>query len=573
MHSLNRREFMSLSGQTLAVAAASRFYVVESHTRDTTGKYASCFGPLDSFVEQYMRAMNAPGMTLVMADRDGVQRVATYGFSDLDEKVTVNADQLFEIGSISKSFVANCILQLHQEGKVELQKPVSEYLPWFRVDSSFAPITVHHLLTHSAGLPDDGPLFPADPNAKYRAAYAPGEHFHYCNMGYTALGHLVWTLDGQMLADVFRKRIFDPLGMSHTEPVITFDMRSRLAKNYMAFLGDRPFPRNGRLCEAPGLVMTEGAGCIAATPRDMGLYVQMIANHGKGPRSMLLSEESFQLFSKEHIKADEFGPTASYGYGIAVDTLDGHKIVRHTGGMVSFASALHVDIDSGVGSFASVNAMQGYRPNPVAQYAMQLMRAKLENKSIQVPALPESPAKIKNAADYVGKYNGSDGRNFEIEASGEDLVLVNQGNRTPLESAGKDSFVAPESDFARFRLVFGRADAKDAKSPVIDASCGGDWFANERYTGPKSFDYPKEWDQYVGHYRNDSPWLGSIRIVVCKGRLLADGTAPFEPAENGLFLSRESEYSPEWIRFADIVNGRAMRVIYSGESFWRVMAG
>src|SRR5690606_5840411 len=98
-------------------------------------------------------------------------------------------------------------------------------------------------------------------------------------------------------------------------------------------------------------------------------------------------KESFELFTKAHIEAKEFGPTASYGYGLAVDTLDGHKVVRHTGGMVSFMSSLLVDLDSGVGAFASINAQQGYRPTAVTQYAVQLMSAQRANK-----ALPSVPA-------------------------------------------------------------------------------------------------------------------------------------------------------------------------------------
>ena len=83
--------------------------------------------------------------------------------------------------------------------------------------------------------------------------------------------------------------------------------------------------------------------------------------------------------------AAEFGPGASDGYGIAVDKLDGHTRLKHTGGMVSFASAIQVDLDAGVGAFASVNAMQGFRPTPVTEYALRLMRACREGSSL--PAL------------------------------------------------------------------------------------------------------------------------------------------------------------------------------------------
>jgi len=157
--SVSRRTFLNVSGQAVAAAVATQFFVRESRATEEKTKYAACFKQLDAFIERYMLEMNAPGMTLVMADRDGVQRVATYGFADREQHAAVKPEQLFEIGSISKSFIANCLLQLHQEGKLDLHKPILEYLPWFRIESSFAPITTHHLLTHTSGLPGNGPLF------------------------------------------------------------------------------------------------------------------------------------------------------------------------------------------------------------------------------------------------------------------------------------------------------------------------------------------------------------------------------------------------------------------------------
>lgn len=569
--SVTRRSFLNASGQAVAAAVATQFVVLESRAQEAKSKYADCFKPLDTFIEQYMRDMNSPGMTVVLADREGVQRVATYGFGDQEQHIPVQPQLLFEIGSISKSFVANCLLQLHQEGKLDLNKPIVEYLPWFQIESSFPPITTHHLLTHSSGLPGNGPLFLPDPSAKHRAANPPGKYFHYCNTGFTVLGHLLWTLDAQPLPAVLRRRVFDPLGMTESSAVISLGIREKLVKSYSVFQGDRPYPRQGKLSEAPAIVTTDGAGCIASAPRDMGLYIQMIASHGRGPKGQLLSNDSFALFSQPHIKAEEFGPTASYGYGIAVDTFEGHKILRHTGGMVSFASALHVDIDDGVGAFASINAMQGYRPNPVAQYAIQLMRAERAGKS--VPPLPpkDSPTAIKNAPDYRGKYQCSEGRSFEIVATGESLFLLYQGDRVALERAEADTFTVIHPDFQQFALVFGRSNIKDPNSPVVEAGYGGEWFTNGKYAGPKSFEYPKEWATFVGHYRNESPWVGSTRIVVFKGKLMIDGVVGLEAAPDGLFILQDEEHSPEWIRFGDIVNGKSMHLKFSGEDLWRVM--
>ncbi len=568
----SRRQFVSSGAAALAAAAASRFAVADAGPPTSSSPYAGVFAPLDRFVETYLRAMNAPGMTLVLADRDGVQRVATYGLSDLDRREPVHPEQLFHIGSITKSFVALCLLQLRDEGKLDLHRPVTEYLPWFRAESRFAPITTHHLLTHTSGLPGNALLFLTDPTEKHRAANPPGEVFHYCNMGYELLGHLIWTLDGRPLPEAFRARLLGPLGMTETEPVITLDARDRMPSSYAAFQGDRPYPRSGRLAAAPALVMTDAAGCIASTPRDMGAYARMIASRGRGPNGRVVSEEAFALFSTPHVKAEEFGKDASYGYGIAVETRDGHKILRHTGGMVSFASSLQVDGDEGTGAFASINAMQGYRPNPVAQYALELMRARRAGRDLPAPP-PLLPAThVETAADYAGTYRSPDGRTLEVVADGPALFLVREGRRVALEAAlgTPDAFLAPGLE--RFALVFGRQDPKDPKSPVVDAGWGGDWFAHSRYRGPTTFDHPAEWNAFTGHYRNENPWIGSLRVVLRKGQLMIDGVVPLEPAESGTFYLRDEARSPEWVRFADVVNGKAMRLKLSGEDRWRVTA-
>src|SRR5262249_39351172 len=241
--------------------------------------------------------------------------------------------------------------------------------------------------------------------------------------------------------------------MNDSEPVINFDQRERTARNYYAFQGDRPLPRFGRLAEAPQIVSSNSAGCIAATPHDMGLYVQMIARHGEGPKNRALSEKSFGLFSNPHIKAEEFGPTASYGYGIAVDTLGGHKILRHTGGMISFASAMHVDIDQGVGAFASINAMQGYRPNPVAQFAIQLMRAQAERKALPAAPAIRAATHVENAADFAGTFQSTEGKTLEFAGEQNRVLLKYKGQSIALEGGGDGVFTVPHPDFSRFALV------------------------------------------------------------------------------------------------------------------------
>jgi CubicO group peptidase (beta-lactamase class C family) len=566
---MQRRQVLGLGLTTAAAAVLGPLAISDLRAGDA-GRYAPAFARLDAFVEQYLRDLNAPAMTLALADANGLVRVADYGFDNPALGTRLATGRLFHIGSISKSFTALCVLQLVDEGKLDLHRPIKGYLPWLRFEAATRELTAHDLLTHGAALPD-GALFPADPAFRHRPTAAPGSFFHYCNMGYEALGHLVATLDDRPLAESLRARVIAPLGMSETAPVITFDIVDRLASSYLLPLGDRPAPHGARLAAALPIVMTEGSGCVASTARDMGAYLTMLVNGGHAGNARVASEAGFALFATPHIKADEFGKDASYGYGIAVDTLDGHRRLRHTGGMVSFASALEVDRDSGVGVFASVNAMQGVRPRPVAEYALRLMRACREGASLPPVPAARDAAEVAAAADYAGRYLAPDGRALEVVADGARLYLVVRGARVVLEplAGPADAFAVRHPDYAHFPLAFGREHA-DGTGPVVEAGFGGDWYAHARYSGPREFAVPAEWHGYVGHYRDENPWIGSLTVVLRRGRLWLGGVVPLEPAAGGRFYLRDDPDSPEWVEFADLARGRAMRIVLSGASLVRV---
>ena len=179
---MNRRELLGL-GVKLGVLASTTVLPIQEALAASPSRYAAAFALLDRYVEQYLRDMNAPGLTLALADDSGIQRVCAYGMEDLERRIPLNPDRLFHIGSISKSFLGLCLVQLQDEGKLDFHKPIRDYLPWLRFDDANTPdakpITTHHLLTHGGALPD-GALFPPDPSFRHRATAAPGTFFHYC---------------------------------------------------------------------------------------------------------------------------------------------------------------------------------------------------------------------------------------------------------------------------------------------------------------------------------------------------------------------------------------------------------
>jgi D-alanyl-D-alanine carboxypeptidase len=371
--------------------------------------------------------------------------------------------------------------------------------------------------------------------------------------------------------------------------VISTGLRGRLAIGYKPFWDEEVYPRQGKLAPAPNLVMDNAAGCIASTPGDMARYARMLLNRGQGPHGRIVSEESFALMSTPYIKSPDLSPTASYGYGIAVDNLEGHKILRHTGGMIAFASSIHVDLDGGVASFASINAMQGYRPTAVTEYAVRLLRADREGKSL--PAAPPiaNPLELDNGADYAGTFTNGDGRKLEFAAEGKQLFLADQGKRIPLQHAGGDIFISTiEGAFASHPFIFGRVRTERPKSetppatasgaanqshekpsPVVEVSYGPDWHVNASYSGPRSFTAPKEYAAFAGRYRSESAWGGDALVYVLKGQLTLDGNK-LHRIGGSLFRLGDAEWMPDTAEFLSVFEVKARIVRIAGMDFWRV---
>ncbi|HEX3660905.1 MAG TPA: serine hydrolase domain-containing protein [Acidobacteriaceae bacterium] len=534
---------------------------------------------LDTFTAAYLPAMNAPGLTLGLADARGTRRVACYGYANLDQRLPVAPDHLFQIGSITKSFVALVILQLHEEGKLDLHTPVLDYLPDLPIVTEYGTVTIHHLLTHTSGLPDNIGIFTADPAGRLVQGFAPGQHFHYCNPGFAILGLLAQTLDGRPWRVLAQERILTPVGMSQTRPVITTADRARAAVGYEPFRDDQVYPRQGRLAPAPNLIMDDTAGCIASTPGDMARYLSMLLNRGEAPSGRIVSQPSFELMATPYIKADEFSPTASYGYGIAVDTLDGHKILRHTGGMIAFASSIHIDLDGGVAGFASVNAMQGYRPTAVTEYAVRLLRAERESGSLPAAPAIADPREAANAADYAGTFTASNGSTLTFAAREKQLSLIHGSTAVPLQHSSGDEFISTvPGNFAEFNLTFSRkaapakGKAADPPPPVVEVAYGPDWYAAPGYEGPRSFTVPAHYATFTGRYQSESPWASDSMVYLLKGRLMIDGE-PLTPLGDRLFRMGEEEWLPETVEFQHIFQGKARVMRIAGLDLWRVDVG
>ncbi len=527
------------------------------------------FRRLDRFIKRRMRQANIPGVAVGVTDRERLLRISTYGFSDLARKIRVTPDTLFEIGSISKSFTSILLLQEREAGRLDLQAPVMRYLPWFSARSKYGPIKVHHLMSHTAGI-IMGTDFTTE--ARYETwalretetGSPPGEHFHYSNLGYKALGVLLETLTGRSVADLLRSRILGPLGMTSTDPVITSETRKRLAVGYLDWYDDRPSHPSRPLVPATWLEADTADGSIASTPADMAVYLRMLLRRGEGPQGRILSEESFGLLTQHVIEPDDGAHSGFYGYGLMMSEDGGHAMIGHSGGMVGYVSSILVDMDAGLGVVVLTNAMR--EASEMGQIAMRLLRAAQEGKRLPVPRIPD-PTKVKNASDYAGTFRAGE-KTLVVELEGGHLLLRTGADRVILESRGGEQFYANHPDFDRFLLTFRREGGH-----VVEAFHGPDWYVKDGYAGTTTFELPDAWRTHVGHYRSHNPWLTNFRVVLRKGQLVLVRPEGAEeilvPLGDGVFRVGEDEHSPERVRFDTTIDGKAVHANLSCCDYFR----
>ena len=531
---------------------------------------------IDGHLRSSMARHRTPGVALALTTRDGLAAERVWGHADLKLRRELTPETLFQIGSISKSFTALLALGLADEKRLDLDAPVSRYLPWFEVHSEFEPIRVEHLLTHTAGIPanrDD--IFSSQYMARalrhQAAAWEPGSRFHYSNVGYQVLHALLERVAGEGYQEMVEGRIFEPLGMRHSRSEITLDSRAEQAVGYLPPYDDRPRHPSRHLVEAPHLEYRIGDGCIQSTAADLAAWVRMWLNRGAGPRGRLVSEAAFERFATPH--PGTLSEDGSHGYGLGVDVLreDGRWYLRHGGGMVGFYAFALADMTEGLGVAVLMNGPGGDRA--LAEHALAVWRASRAEEPPPGPPDPEAPLSGEVLAEYAGRFTDAAGSALDLRVDGNRLHLERGDESVALDWTTTDTFYSPDPELDRYTFSFGRDD----EGNVVEVSHGAGWYANRRYAGPRAFDVPEAWSAYVGRYRSFSPWFPYFEIVVRKGRLLAitgeggettSGATVLLPAGEGVFRVGE-EITPEWVRFEETVDGRALKAVWSGHPFFR----
>ena len=330
---------------------------------------------VDSLLQAFAARSRVPAIAYGVVVDGRLLHVAAAGVRDVPAALPVDTGSVFRIASMSKSFAAAAILQLRDAGRLRLDDPAEQYVPelaTLRYPTADAPkITVRHLLTHSAGFPEDNPwgdqqLAASDEalGAMVRAGLpfstAPGTAYEYSNLGFALLGRIVRNVSGMPYARYLRERITGPLGMASTYLEAADVPSVRLVKGYRL--------EDGQWREEPPLA--DGAfgamGGMLTSAADLSRWVAFLLDAfpaRDGADSPVLSRASRREMQQlarfgaaSAVRGADGVPVLSaggYGYGLRVSAtcLSGH-VVAHSGGLPGFGSLMQWLPEAGVGIIA-----------------------------------------------------------------------------------------------------------------------------------------------------------------------------------------------------------------------------
>ena len=350
-----------------------------------------------------------------------------FGFADIATARPMSRDTKFRMASHSKLFTATAIMQLREQGKIQLDDPVSKYLPWFQVKSAASddpPITIEHLLTHSSGLPREAGShwttreFPTleelrDLIPERQAPFSPEVRWKYSNLAYSIAGMVVEAVSGQPWADYLQANIFDPLGMTSSSVDRAVE---GLATGYGIRTPDGPRETIG-FVDARGMASATG---LTSTVEDMARFVSAQFRNGKGDGQQILRTASLREMHRVRMLENTW--TRGQGIGFSVQRRDDTLYIGHGGGYPGYTTNTTIQLDSKVGVIVLTNTNDS---NP-SQIAQQLMNTVGSAVAQATKVVPDRVLWDPSWARFAGLYRRPGGRGVsQVVLLNERLVIMN----------------------------------------------------------------------------------------------------------------------------------------------------
>ncbi len=365
------KKFVSrLSVILLIVAASALGQSLDTH-----------FGAVETYVKGEMDTQHIPGLALLVA-RDGkILRAQGFGFANLEHRVTVKPETIFQSGSVGKQFTATAVMMLVEEGKIGLDDSITKY--FLEAPASWKPVTVRHLLSHTGGFTDypkgfdfrkdytEAELFKVV--AAIPLAFPPGAKWSYSNLGYLTLGILIHRVTGKFYGDVLEERIFQPLGMQTTRIMSEADIIPNRAAGYHLVKGQ--------------VKNQEWVSPTLNTTADGSLYFSIL-DLAKWDAA-LYTERLLKRSSLEQmwtpVKLNDGQPNSGhYGFGWEITAPHGHRLIAHEGSWQGFETQISRYVDDKL-TVVVLSNLGDAHPGKIAQGVAEIYLSSVHSESKPAP--------------------------------------------------------------------------------------------------------------------------------------------------------------------------------------------
>ena len=407
---------------------------------------------MDQIVQSYVANRQFMGAALV-ARGSQVLLSKGYGSANLEWDIPNTPNTKFRLGSVTKQFTAASILLLEERGKLNTGDPVKKYLP--DAPAAWDKITIFHLLTHTSGIPnftsfpdypklEPFPTTAAEIVARFRDKpldFEPGEKWSYSNSGYLLLSYLIEKTTGDTYEKFVHENIFMPLGMKDSGYDSNSAVIPHRAAGYVS--GRNGFENAGFI----HMTVPQGAGALYSTTEDL-LKWELGLFGGK-----VLQAASLEKMTRPFKN--------NYAFGLAVDTVGGHKVIEHGGGIEGFNTELAYYPEDKL-TVVVLGNVNGAAPGEIARKLGALAHGETVKLTSERKEITLDP---KVLSRFVGAYQLNPGASMLITLEGSQLVSK-LGNQPPAP-------IFPESETMFFlkvtdaQIEFPKDDGQGKASQLI----------------------------------------------------------------------------------------------------------
>ena len=511
----------------------------------TRGDYTATLAYVTKLIQYEMDQNKVAGLSIALVDDQKIVWSDGFGYADQARKIPATGETLYRVGSISKLFTDAAAMQLAEQGRLDIDQPLRNFLPGFAIKTRFSgadEITLRQLMTHHAGLPRDrqkGFMNPhpapftdlvSDIREDY-AAYPPGLILSYSNLGVTLLGNAIQHQSGMPFADYMQQALLTPLGMTSS----SFD--TGLAASPLMALG-----HHGRDAAVEPPLRDVPAGGLNSSVTDMGRFMAMIFSGGTSGNHRILKSNTITEMLRPQNTTVPLDLNFRVGLGWMLSTVGSSTIenagtvAHHSGATALFRSQMYVLPEHKLGVIVLSNSSTaGQVVDHIATETLSLaLEAKtgiLQTKHSKVQRVNE-PLSATTVQDYVGSYTTvagyvriyESGKSLRVDAAGHSFELVQRSDGLlGLDYALLGIFhidLGPLADIGFSRRTVAGRDLHNARSGTQEIMVG-------QRIAPLA--NPSAWQRYLGDYEitnleGDHKFMDRIRLTEERGFLLVEMT-------------------------------------------------